>query len=132
MSYLLDTHILIWWFTKNKRLSKKVSQLIDQVSPENPLLLSEITLWEIAMLKSLDRIELDRPLREWLEIATAPPYIKRERLTPAIATEVAQFPKGFHRDPADRIIVATAKVLGATLVTTDKKIIDAEIVPTVC
>ena len=79
---------------------------------------------------SLRRIELDLPVRDWLEQATAPPLVQRLSITPAIAGEVAALPSTFHRDPADRIIVASARVTGATLLTQDRLIIDSGIVPT--
>jgi PIN domain nuclease of toxin-antitoxin system len=56
--------------------------------------------------------------------------VQRVRVSPAIAAEVAALPDSFHRDPADRLIVASARVLGATLLTQDAKIIDAKLVPT--
>jgi len=73
-------------------------------------------------------IELDRPLREWLEQACAAPLVRRVGISPAIAAEVAVLPQTFHRDPADRIVVATARVLGATLLTSDRRMIESEIV----
>jgi PIN domain nuclease of toxin-antitoxin system len=92
------------------------------------LWISNISLWEIATLNSLGRIDLDLPLRDWLERATAPPLVRRAGITPAIAAEVAALPDTFHRDPADRIIVSTARVMGATLLTRDQRIRDAGIV----
>jgi PIN domain nuclease of toxin-antitoxin system len=70
------------------------------------------------------------PVRDWLEAATAPPLVRRLGISPAVAAEVASLPETFHRDPADRIIVASARVLGATLLTQDRRIVDAAIVPT--
>lgn len=81
------------------------------------------------MLADQRRIQLDRPLREWLETATAPPLVKRIGITPAIAAETASLPSTFHRDPADRVLVATARVLGATLLTVDERIVTSAIVP---
>jgi len=129
MKVLLDTHILLYWFGKDSRLSKKQSRTIQQASPEKPLLITDISLWEMANLHSLGRIALNLPLREWLEAATAPPLVQRVGLSPAIAAGVAGLPTTFHRDPADRIIVATAQMLGATLLTHDSRIIDAKLVP---
>jgi PIN domain nuclease of toxin-antitoxin system len=129
MKVLLDTHILLYWFGKDSRLSKKQGRTIQQASPEHPLLIANISLWEIANLYSLGRIALNLPLREWLEAATAPPLVQRMGLSPAIAAWVAGLPSTFHRDPADRIIVATAQILGATLLTHDSRIIDAKLVP---
>ena len=82
------------------------------------------------MLHNLGRIRLSIPLREWLELAVAPPLVRRQGVSPAIAAEVASLPDSFHRDPADRILVATARVLGATLLTQDRRIIDAALTDT--
>jgi PIN domain nuclease of toxin-antitoxin system len=81
-------------------------------------------------LYALARITLRLPLRDWLEAATAPPLVQRLGITPAVAAAVAALPAWFHRDPADRIILASAQVLGGTLLTRDQRIIDAALVPT--
>jgi len=127
---LLDTHIFLWWFSEAPRLSPKQKAVLKGASEAEPVWVSDITLWEIATLISLQRIQLDLPLREWLERATASPLVQRQAITPAIAAEVAALPDSFHRDPADRIIVASARVLGATLLTQDSRITDAGLVPT--
>ncbi len=131
MNALLDTHILLYWFGKDTRLSKRQKRILKQAGSDRPLLVSDITLWEIANLSSLGRIRLNQPLRDWLEAATAPPLVRRVGLSPAIAAAVASLPSTFHRDPADRIIMATAQILGATLLTHDSRMIDADLVPTV-
>ena len=83
------------------------------------------------MLHSLGRIRLLIPLREWLDKAVAPPLVQRYGISPAIAAELAALPASFHRDPADRVLVATARVLGVRLLTQDRRIIDAALVDTV-
>jgi len=95
------------------------------------LLVSDISLWEIATLHALGRIRLALPLRDWLERAVAPPLVQLCGISPAVASEVAALPATFHRDPADRIIVATARVMGATLLTSDRRITRSKVVPTV-
>ncbi len=82
------------------------------------------------MLHALGRVRLGLPVRDWLERATAPPLVQRIGISPAIAAEVAALPPSFHRDPADRIIVSTARVYGSTLLTRDRRIIDAALVAT--
>lgn len=129
MKALLDTHILLWWFNATSRLSERQKSVLGSVVEEEPLWVSDITLWEIATLSSLGRIKLHLPLREWLEQASAPPLVQRMSITPAVAAEVAALPDSFHRDPADRIIVASARVLGATLLTQDDRIIQSGLVP---
>ncbi|MEQ1858217.1 MAG: PIN domain-containing protein, partial [Longimicrobiales bacterium] len=71
------------------------------------------------------------PLRDWLEAAVAPPLVRRVAISPAVAAEVAALPDSFHRDPADRILVASARVTGSTLVTQDRRIVDSGLVPTI-
>lgn len=131
MKALLDTHILIYWLGEDERLSAQQKEILERASPENPLWVSDITLWEIATLYNLKRLSLPLPLRDWLEAATAPPLIQRVGISPAIAAAVAALPPSFHRDPADRIIIASAQLLGATLLTHDARLIRSDLVPTV-
>ncbi len=131
MRALLDTHVLIWWFDDRQRLSRSQQEAIAAASGDSPLLVSDVSLWEVAMLHSRGRIRLKIPLREWLEAAVAPPLVRRCGISPAVAAELAALPDSFHRDPADRILVATARVLGATLLTQDRRIVDAALVETV-
>jgi PIN domain nuclease of toxin-antitoxin system len=127
---LLDTHVLIWWLEGSRSLSPAVRGVLDGAGPEAPLLVSDITLWEVATLVELGRVRMRIPLREWLERAVAPPLVERLGISPAVASEVARLPDTFHRDPADRILVATARVMGATLLTTDRRIVASGLVPT--
>jgi len=127
---LLDTHVLIWWLNDFSRLSPAQQEVVGSVGPQSPLLVSDISLWEVATLHSLGRIRLTIPLREWLDKAVAPPLVRRCGVSPAIAAEVAALPESFHRDPADRILVATTRVLGATLLTQDRRIVDAALADT--
>ena len=127
---LLDTHILIWWLNDRSRLSRAQQEVVALASPAEPLHISDISLWEVATLHGMGRIQLSVPLREWLEKASAPPLVRRHGVSPAIAAELTTFPDSFHRDPADRILVATARVLGATLLTQDRRIVDAALAAT--
>jgi PIN domain nuclease of toxin-antitoxin system len=128
---LLDTHVWWWWVTGEPGLSAAQKRVLAHASPDEPLQISDISLWEVATLASLGRLAVSIPLREWLEAASASPLVQRRSISPAVAAEVAALPADFHRDPADRIIVATARVHDATLLTRDKRIIDAKLVPTV-
>ncbi|WP_419934482.1 type II toxin-antitoxin system VapC family toxin [Candidatus Palauibacter sp.] len=130
MTALLDTHVLIWWLNDVSRLSPEQREVVASASVDSPLLVSDISLWEVAALYDLGRILLAVPLREWLDKAVAPPLVRRQGISPAIAAELAALPDSFHRDPADRILVATARVFGATLLTHDRRIIEANLVET--
>ena len=131
MKVLLDTHLWWWWITGEPGPSPAQKRILARISPEAPALLSDISLWEVATLVSLGRLAVTVPLREWLENAAAAPLVQRCAVSPAVAAAVAALPDDFHRDPADRLIVATAQVHGATLLTRDKRIVDAKLVPTV-
>ena len=130
MTPLLDTHVLIWWLQGVGPLSSAQQRVLDAADRDSPLRVSDISLWEIATLHSLGRIRLTLPLRDWLEKATAPPLVRRHGISPAIAAEVAALPDSFHRDPADRILVATARILGATLLTQDRHIVESGLAKT--
>ena len=130
MTALLDTHVLIWWLNDRERLSPAQREVVESAGAQSPLMVSDISLWEVATLHGLGRIRLTLPLREWLDKAVAPPLVRRHGISPAIAAELAALPDSFHRDPADRILVATARVLGATLLTNDRRIVDAALVDT--
>jgi PIN domain nuclease of toxin-antitoxin system len=129
--FLLDTHVWWWWVTGERGLSAAQKRALATASPDAPLEVSDVSLWEVATLVSLGRVAITVPLRDWLEAAAAPPLVQRRGISPAIAAEVVSLPDTFHRDPADRIIVATARVHDATLLTRDRRIIDAKLVPTI-
>lgn len=131
MKYVLDSHVLIWWLQDPGQLSQAQRIAAESASAGSPLVVSDISLWEIAALAGLGRIALSLPLRDWLEKATAPPLVHRASISPAIAADMAALPDWFHRDPADRIIVSTARVLGATLLSQDRRIQNASLVPVV-
>lgn len=128
---VLDTHVLLYWVQGDERLTTEQKEVLDSASDREPVGVSDVSLWEIATLVSLGRIRLHLPLREWLEAAAAPPLVRRLPISVAIASEVARLPDSFPRDPADRIIVASARVHGAPLLTRDRRVIEAGIVPTI-
>ena len=131
MKLVLDTHVFFWWLSDSKRLSRGQLRALGKVSADHPAYVSDISLWEIATLVQLGRIRLKMPLREWLDSALEPPLVELHAISPGVAAEVAALPASFHRDPGDRIIVATARVLGACLLTLDESIIGSGVVPVV-
>ena len=119
---LLDTHIWVWWVDDNQQLADRQRHLI-QDNARTGLEVSAISCWEVAKLVQYGRLELACPLDEWMEQALAYPGVQLVELTPRIAIESTKLPGSFHRDPADQIIVATARVYGIPLLTADSSIL---------
>lgn len=126
---LLDTHAWVWWICGDPRLTAREREALDTLSPSERPVLADISLWEVATLVERGRLELDMDLERWLAIASAPATVEVARVTAAVAAEVARLPERFHRDPADRLIVATARVRKLSVLTRDRKISGARIVP---
>ena len=95
MKALLDTHILIWWHANRDQLSQNQLKVIEADDAKSCLQVSDISLWEIAALQGLGRLHLTIPLRKWLQKAVVPPSVGRHGITPAVAAELASFPKSF-------------------------------------
>jgi len=122
---VLDTHVWIWVMEGvKKELSRATVALIEAAGGRAELAVSAISVWEVAMLEAKRRITLSRPVDEWVSAALKAPGMRLVELTPEIALESTRLPGGPHGDPADRIILATTRVLGATLVTCDDQILE--------
>jgi PIN domain nuclease of toxin-antitoxin system len=119
----LDTHALVWWVSDPKRIPVKARRLIDAaIRASEPLIVSSISLWEIAMLVAHGRLELTFDTARWITHVEALPFLSFHAVDNSIARRAVDL-EGFpHRDPADRMIVATALVTNATLVTADKRL----------
>ena len=127
---LLDTHIFVWLNQNDPRLTDSHRQFIAR-ERKHGLGISTISLIEIARLVTAKRIILPLPIKEWFDIASAQPGIILISITPKIAVEAQTLPGNFHKDPADRIIVATARVLDVPVATVDKKILKYPSVKTI-
>jgi len=121
---LLDTHTWIWWHTDPDRLSAKVRRLIGTPSRYQELLLSAISPWEFCQLVAKGRLEVSQASREWVELAMDLPKLRLVPLTPTIACDATTLPAPLHDDPADRIIIATARAENATVLTKDRRLHD--------
>lgn len=118
---LLDTHIWIWLINGDKDLPAAIKNLIEKQIDHITLWISIISVWEVGMLVKKDRLALPYQPAEWVNRALSS-GIKLAELTPHIAVE-SSFLSNAPRDPADQIIIATAKSLQATLITVDKEIL---------
>lgn len=127
MAPLLDTHVWIWWLLGDDRLPKGWAAALDRLPEQDRPLLSDISLWEVATLVDLGRLTLHLPLDAWLARAAAPATVRRVAIGPDVVTVMNSLPSTFHRDPADRVIVATARALHRPLATCDGRILTARL-----
>ncbi len=119
---VLDTHALLWWLDDPGRLGEQARRAIDAALPARALRASSISVWEIALLSARGRLDLGEPLERWLSRCEALPFLRFVPVDNAVAVRSVGLPSPLHRDPADRIIVATAVELGVPLLTCDEKL----------
>ena len=116
---MLDTHTWLWWVSDQKRLSRNAKKAIDAATQ---IVIGAISCFEVATAVTKGRISLDRGPQNWLEQALALPRVEMVGLTPAICVTATRLGHEFPGDPADRLIVATAMLESAALVTKDARI----------
>ena len=121
---LLDTHTLIWWANKDKTsLPETLLDLINQNQKNGTLCVSSISFWEIALLHKKEKIDLRSDFNTWVKVVLSIPSFKSLAPDTDILIRSVFLESFPHKDPADRIIVATALSLGATIITKDDKIL---------
>ncbi len=128
IKFLLDTHTWVWWNMRPQNLSRKVTKLIENKDRYDELLLSAISIWEFSKLLEKGRLGISCNPEEWIHTALEMPKLRFVQLTPMIAYRSTALPKPFHHDPADQIIVATAREEKATILTKDKRILNCQYV----
>lgn len=122
---VLDTHVWLWLVNGEERLKKNNHFLLSKIehaAEKTNLLVSAISVWEIALLEAKKRVRFEVDCLTWVKKALSVFGIQLLPLSPEIAVESTRLPGTFHGDPADRILVASARVLNADLVTADEKI----------
>jgi PIN domain nuclease of toxin-antitoxin system len=121
---LLDTHVWVWYVENQAtQFSRRIEPLVERAVQRGDVVISAISIWEVALLETIRRIELSVDIRAWVSRALAFPGVRLKGLSPSIAIESTRLPGPLHRDPADRILIATARLLGAALVTCDERIL---------
>lgn len=116
---MLDTHAWLWWVSDPARLGRNAAKAIEAASQ---IVIGAISCFEVATAVTKGRISLDRGPQDWLAQALALPRVELVGLTPAICVKATQLGREFPGDPADRLIVATAMLESASLVTKDARI----------
>lgn len=122
MRAVLDTHIWVWWLTGDPALTARERTALDSAANAGDLCLAAISLWEAQMLHARGRLSLPVPFPDWLQRAAAPPVVTVLPLDVQVVTALAKLPGSFHGDPADRLIVATARAHQLPLATHDTRI----------
>lgn len=120
---LLDTQSLIWWTTDPSRLSLKAEKVIEKEFTKGKVLVSSVSIWEICLLIKKNKIQLAVGFETWISELEMSGMYEFVPLDNSIAAKSVLLPDFDHKDPADRFIIATAIEYGATLVTSDKKIL---------
>ena len=128
---LLDTHIWLWLLHDPSQLSQAAQTAIESEESQNGLLVSAISVWEVAVKASVGKLALPLPIDEWYELAETHSGMIIEPLSPIDAIASTQLPDDFHKDPADRILVAIARRYEIPLVTCDAKILNYPHVKTI-
>lgn len=119
---VLDTHALVWWVAHDDRLSRQAYKAISREleGSGGEIVVSAITAWEIAMLHQRGRLVLSMDLYTWLRTVWSIERVKAVPLSGSVAVQSTRLPGAFHKDPADRFIVALARELSVPVVTGDR------------
>jgi PIN domain nuclease of toxin-antitoxin system len=128
---VLDTHVILWDALQPERLSTAARQAIDRANRTDGILFCDICLWEIAMLLHKGRLSVDVDYLTFANLLLQANYYIVQPLTPAIAALSASLPAAVNKDPADRLIAATAISHHAAMVTADENLRQADVVATV-
>lgn len=120
---LLDTHVWVWLMLGDNRLGSASRRMLEKAVPDGLLRVSVISVWEVAMLEAKGRLTLAADCESWVREALAAPGVRLAELTPHICISSTRLPGVFHGDPADRMLIATARESDATLLTADQAIL---------
>lgn len=128
---VLDTHVLLWWLMQSPKLSPRAKREIARGRRPGSLVVSAISIFEIATVARRGRLQLETTVDRWLDVAKSLPELRIEPVSEQIARLAGAFPEPVPGDPADRIIVATALALKARLVTADAGLRQSQRIETV-
>lgn len=121
---VLDTHVLIWFINSPEKLSEKVRKRINlEIKKSDNILISSISIWEIYLLVKKGKLKFTVDVDTWIEKVEKLDFLRFVSINNKIAAKSVTLPGTFHNDPADRIIVSTALQEGATLITSDSRIL---------
>ncbi|MCB0163659.1 MAG: type II toxin-antitoxin system VapC family toxin [Anaerolineae bacterium] len=127
---VLDTHVILWDALTPERLSELARETIVQANESDGLIICDISLWEIARLLQKGRVQVNVDSQTFINLLLQANKSRVLAISPQIAVLAAQFPAEINKDPADRLIAATALVENATLITADRNLQAAGLIPT--
>ena len=119
---VLDTHVWLWWISSPEKLSAAALRAVNDAVAGNGVVRSSLSTWELALLVEKGRVQLSITMQDWVRKTESLPFVRFVPMDNTIALRSVSLPGAFHADPADRIIAATALVMGLPLVTKDEKI----------
>jgi PIN domain nuclease of toxin-antitoxin system len=128
---VLDTHAWVWFISNPELLSEKAKRYLDSAVEEKAIMISSISVWEVALLIAKKRLILTLELNDWIAKSEMLPFFKFIPVDNSVAIKSVNLPQPLHSDPADRIIIATAISLGVPIVTKDEKILNYSQVQTI-
>lgn len=131
MALVLDTCAWLWYCSEPDKLSSAAREALEREQPADGLIVSVISCWEIAKLVEKRKLSFSMGCGAWIERAVRARGVVLHPLTPGICVESTELPGTFHGDPADQIIVATARFLSTAVVTKDRKIRDYSHAPAI-
>ncbi len=131
MTVLLDTNAFLWWLHDQRKITPRARKSISAAEANGRILVSAISIWEVAVKCRLGKLNLPLDINAWFEKAREYPAIIIEPLSPKDAIASTLLPGDFRNDPADRIIIAIARRIGCPLITSDKSIINYSHVNTI-
>ncbi len=121
---VLDTHVWVWFVSNPERLSEKAAQAIHGAMEKRAIYISSISAWEVALLVAKKRLKLKMDVIDWISNCEKLPFFRFLPVDNGIVVRSVTLPKPLHKDPADRLIIATAITLGAPVVTQDEKLLN--------
>lgn len=119
---LLDTHVLVWMVSDSSQLSRPAFREMRKAEAKGELAIASITLWELALLYQRGRLRASGTIESSIRLILEKSHVRVIELTPEIAALTTAFPESYPKDPGDRLIGATARALGLSLVTQDERI----------
>ena len=128
---VLDTHVWVWFVSNPELLSMAAKKAIDASMEQKAIFISSISAWEVALLIAKKRLKLTLDVTDWIAKSEKIPFLQFIPVDNSVAIKSVNLPQPLHKDPADRIIIATAITIAAPVVTKDKKLLDYPHVKTI-